>query len=75
MLLKTRIRAYKPEQAQPIAAFLLDNDLAQNVTTENRFITGDFVDSSNHHAETVGYMLKVKRLNDEFEVEAEVVIG
>ncbi len=75
MFLKTRIRVCRQDQVEPITEFLLDKELAQNVTLGPLFLTGDFVSSHTHHGETVGYLDKVKRLQEEFEVEAEIVIG
>jgi hypothetical protein len=70
MLLKTRIRVYKEEQVEGITKFLLDNALAQNVTREQQFLTGDFV-----YAGHTVYVKRVKTLNNTFNVEAEILVG
>lgn len=71
MLLRTTITEYTAGTEDPIVAFLLNKELAQNVTREHGGIMGDFVDSSDGHH----YLRLVQTLQRETGCRASVEVG
>ena len=68
MLLKLRIRRYETANAYLIKQWMLDKELAQNVSIEQQYITGDFV------TQTPGYFVaQAKMLADHFGLEVEII--
>lgn len=75
MLFKTRIRIYDEKSFDKLTAFMLGNGLAQNVSREQQFLTGDFVQVWAVDNSCLIYMSKVKQMQKMYGVCAEVVVG
>lgn len=71
MLLKTRVRQYPPEQMEGIKQEMLLGGLAQNVSQDQQYLTGDFVLVDSIEL----YLHIVQEIGRMFDVEFEIVVG